>query len=70
MTTQAPDPWDYFNFDLIMQEANMRHADAQKSTAAAITPEKRTMNYWVAFVAHANAVACMRSEVGEKVGEK
>lgn len=52
-------PWDFFNFDLIMQEALLRQADAAKSTAAAITPEMRTLNYWVAHVAHANAIACL-----------
>lgn len=59
MTERTIDPWDYFNFDLIMREAILRHAEAVGSTAAAVTPEKRTMNYWVAFVAHANAVACL-----------
>lgn len=57
--TERQDPWDYFNFDLIMREALMLHADAARSTAAAITPEKRTLNYWVAHVAHANAIACL-----------
>lgn len=56
---QTCDPWSYFNFDLIMQEALLRQANAKQSSAEAITPEMRTLNYWIAHVAHANALACL-----------
>lgn len=52
--------WDCFNFDLIMSEAKMRHAQAVESSAAADTTAMRTMEYWIAHCAHANAVAVLQ----------
>lgn len=52
------DHWVYFNWPNILVEARQRHAQALESTAQAITPEMRTLEYWTAWCAHANAAAC------------
>jgi hypothetical protein len=51
------DHWEFFNWDIILKEARMRHGNAMESTAEAITPEMRTLEYWCAWCAHANAAA-------------
>ncbi len=48
------DRWEFFNWPEIVREARMRHEQAVLSTAAAITPEMRTLEYWTAWCAHAN----------------
>lgn len=53
------DHWQYFNFPEIMREARLRLAEAKASSAAAITADMRTLEYWVAWCAHANAAACL-----------
>lgn len=55
------DHWQFFNWRNIMQEANLLHEQALVSTAAAITQEMRTLEYWTAHVAHANCAACFES---------
>jgi hypothetical protein len=57
------DHWQYFNWPNIISEAKMRHAQAVESTAAAITPEMRTLEYWTAHVAHANLAACVVEQI-------
>lgn len=46
--------WQYFNWPEIVREAKLRLAQAQRSDAAAVTPEMRTIEYWTAWCAHAN----------------
>lgn len=53
------DHWQYFNWAEIIREAKMRHAQAVASSAEAITPEMRTLEYWTAWCAHANVAACL-----------
>lgn len=57
----AIDHWKFFNWANIIGEAKMLHEQALASTAAAITPEMRTLEYWTAHCAHANMAACMES---------
>lgn len=52
------DHWQYFNWPNIISEAKMRHEQARNSTAAATTPEMRTLEYWTAWCAHANLAVC------------
>lgn len=55
--------WELFNWPNIISEARMRHEQAAGSTAEAITPEMRTLEYWTAHVAHANLAACIDGEL-------
>lgn len=59
MTDKTERLWQFFNWPNIIQEARMRHEQARNSSAAAITPEMRTLEYWAANVAHANLAACV-----------
>jgi hypothetical protein len=66
MTNGTERLWQFFNWPNIIQEARMRHAEARHSTAAAITPEMRTLEYWTAHVAHANLAACVSDGEDQK----
>lgn len=49
--------WTTFNYRSIWTEARHRFEQAKNSEAEAVTDEMRTLGYWIAWVAHANAVA-------------
>ena len=65
------DPWDYFNYRNIYQEARARLAEFKRHGHATVGDErpKETIEYWTAWCAHANAVACLTAD-GEIGGEK
>ena len=52
------DHWDYFNFSNIMLEATARLKEARiHRSAEAWLPEMDTLEYWIAWSAHANAIS-------------
>lgn len=57
-----PVDWSAFDYTSILKEARQRFEQAETSSAEAITAEKRTLEYWVAWVTHANAVAVSEHE--------
>jgi len=59
-----------FDYAAIEQEARMRHDQATKSTAAAITPDMRTLEYWTARAADANAASVAESRLKEVEAER
>lgn len=48
--------WDFFNFPNIMQEAKERLREAREHPTK-LTPEKDTLEYWIAWAAHNNAAS-------------
>jgi len=62
---QHVDHWQFFNWPEILREARMRHEQAVTSTASAVTPEMRTLEYWTAWCAHANVASCLSAPVIE-----
>jgi Lar family restriction alleviation protein len=54
--------WQYFDWPIILREAvERRHQHRQTATAVkrAESPEMDSLDYWCAWVAHANAAACL-----------
>lgn len=50
------DHWKFFSYSNIYQEARLRFLQAVKRGA---TGREGTFEYWIAWVAHANAAACL-----------
>lgn len=60
------DAWSYFDYANIRQEVRARLAQARKNPAK-LTPETDTLEYWCAWVAHANAASVFIKEDDEDV---
>lgn len=54
--------WTTFNYRAIRTEARHRFEQAKNSEAEDVTDEMRTLGYWTAWVAHANAVAAVADD--------
>lgn len=51
------DHWQYFNYDNVLSEAQQRLRQARD--LGQNDGDKDTLQYWTAWVAHANAAACL-----------
>jgi len=52
------DHWSYFNYPEILREADLRLAQARRYPEK-LTDETNTLEYWIAWCAHANCAACL-----------
>jgi hypothetical protein len=62
------DHWQYFNWPNILSEAKARLEEARQHPTK-LTPEKDTLDYWCAWVAHANAASVLASP-SPRIGEE
>lgn len=54
------DRWEYFNWPEILREAKLRVEEASGNPSLLLKhPERGTLEYWCAHVAHANLADCL-----------